>query len=214
MRCMRRVRGVHICGGCEQNRAERSGAERNRRRNGTHGAANERAAEKRELTAAQGRSMFIGASLSLKSLCCLRDGVRSDCPPSPSPPSRGSIGEASVGEGRRIREGHRLRKGTGRSELDAVGRTRARRRAVRRGALEEIYLPRESCGREIESRESDKPTTVGAHPPHYAHRSRDFSVPRETAACRSVAPSRGGKTGPPSPLPTLHVELIIITYSF
>lgn len=45
---------------------------------------------------------------------------------------------------------------------------------------------RESCGLAKSSQESDKPTTKKAHPPHYAHRSCDFNVPLEMAACHST----------------------------
>lgn len=51
----------------------------------------------------------------------------------------------------------------------------------------EIYLPGRVAVAKS-SQESNKPTTE-AHPPHYAHRSRDFNVPLEMAAC--VTPRRG-----------------------
>lgn len=154
-----RVRCVYVyVGDCEQNRTKR-----NRMRNGTAANATERSAS----WLRQGRSMFIGASSSLKSLCCLRDGVW----PSPLPPP--------VGGTRTESPWHRLY-GKGARE-GAVGREA--RRARTRG---EIYL----LGGVLRSRNRVKGVGQtddrGAHPPHYAHRSRDFNVPLEMVALRGT----------------------------
>lgn len=195
IRCMRRVCDVHICGGCAQDHAEQSRTERNRRRNGTHGA------EKRELTAARGAACLL-AHLSVLNLYVVSaTGSAPTIPPPPPPvPSAGLAASERDGEAEKGTGSGKGREGANGSEEE--------RRSPGQG---EIYLPRESCGREIESRESDKPTTVGAHPPHYAHRSRDFNVPGETAACRS---SRGGKMGPrPDAKRGINDNNLFMTYS-
>lgn len=130
--------------------------------------------------------MFIGASLSLKSLCCLRDGVRSEpsplVPSSRAPAEKDGESEKGTGSGKGWR---RTRTRRGRESEKERGRE------AFAGAHGERYIFPGRVAVAKSSQESpDKPTTVGAHPPHYAHRSRDFNVPRETAACRSVAPSR------------------------
>lgn len=107
-----------------------------RKREAEHTAANKRAAEKRELTVRQGRSMFIGASLSLKSLCCLRaTGSALAHPPwthrQVSPCWR---------KRENLREEHRLRR----------GRTNSARRGAVEGARKERRSP-ERPGRDISS---------------------------------------------------------------
>lgn len=137
-----RAHSVHICGDCKQNRVEQNGAEPNE--------TEQRRTQRRSASwlQQQGRSMFIGASSSLKSLCCLRDGV---CyPPVPL---------ASLFHTWRKRENLR---GTGYEEEGkkerepAVGRARKR---LLSGHIGRDISSRESCGLAKSSQESDKPTT-------------------------------------------------------
>jgi len=114
--------------------------------------------------------MFIGASPSLKSLCCLRDGV---CYP---PVPLASLTMPREKEREREEESEvPTSKGTRKNEPVVVGRAREAQ------GTGEIYLPGRIAVAKS-SQESDKPTTE-AYPPHYAHRSRDFNVPLEMAAC-------------------------------
>ncbi|KAL0109905.1 hypothetical protein PUN28_013504 [Cardiocondyla obscurior] len=140
--------------------------------------------------------MFIGASLSLKSLCCLRDGARSSRLPRlrlPVPRSRGgSLPPSGVGGGRSIREGPPLvEKGEKERSRTSTCRRKKRRKRVGkreppcRGARGKIYLPRESCGREIESRESEQTddrrrasTALRTQEPRERSRSRNRSRSR------------------------------------
>ena len=127
--------------------------------------------------------MFIGASWSLKSLCCLLDGVCYLPVPLAGWEEKGESAQPRKGWGR-----NGNKEGTNRH-----GRRQARRRngwvtkrnekrlgKEREGRKSgEIYLL--SCGREIESRVG-QPTTK-THPLHYAHRSRDLNVPLEMVVC-------------------------------
>jgi len=106
-----------------------------------------------------------------------RRGLLSPCP----------IGEPHHAEREREREREEeseapTSKGTRRNEPVVVGRAREPQ------GTGEIYLPGRIAVAKS-SQESDKPTTE-AHPPHYAHRSRDFNVPLEMAACCLAASCR------------------------
>lgn len=117
-----------------------------------------------------------------------RRGLAILLPSSPPPVPLGWRGPSS--HGRRETEKSR---DTGCKERGRQGTRSRRSRDAGRGSQgartgERYIFPAEFCGREIESRESDKPRRGAQHPPHYAHRSRDFNVPLEMAACRAEFP--------------------------
>lgn len=139
--------------------------------------------------------MFIGASPSLKSLCCLRDGVWPSSL-SPPPPSGGGDHPRAGEERRRVPCGtgctERGREGT-RSDERLAGRAQGRDISSRQRVLR-------SRNRVKRVGQTDDRRAGAQHPPHYAHRSRDFNVPLEMAACRAEPRGREGD-GVPSTIP-------------
>lgn len=163
-------------------------------RNGT-----QRRTQRREARADCGR----GAACLLAHLPVLNlyvvSATGSGHPPSlPSPPP---LGGGPSSRGRRETESpvwHRLY-GKG-ARRNAVGRERLEGRAQGRDISSRQRVLR-SRNRVKRVGQTDDRRAGAQHPPHYAHRSRDFNVPLEMAACR--AEPRGGGRGTDGVLSTI-----------